>query len=84
MCHLDGSINIPLEELTSQLDTIEQLSQGQLAVYCLCRRGVASIKATSILQKSMKDGIVDIPFVYNIDGGLNEWVNTVDETFPWY
>jgi hypothetical protein len=23
-------------------------------------------------------------FAYNIDGGLNEWVLTVNETFPWY
>jgi hypothetical protein len=51
----------------------------------LCRRGVASsTEATFILQKSTKDGVVDLPFAYNIDGGLNEWVTTEDETFPWY
>lgn len=86
MCSLDGSVNIPLEELSTKLDAIEQLSHGELPVYCLCRRGVASVEATRILQHSKEsngDGS-KIHSVYNIDGGLNEWVKSVDDQFPWY
>jgi len=86
MCSLDGSVNIPLEELSSKLDVIEQLSHGEIPVYCLCRRGVASVEATRILQQS-KDGNMNdskIHSVFNIDGGLNEWVKSVDDQFPWY
>ena len=86
MCSLGGSVNIPLEELSSKLDVIEQLSHGEIPVYCLCRRGVASVEATRILQQS-KDGNRNdskIHSVFNIDGGLNEWVKSVDDRFPWY
>ena len=85
MCSLDGSINIPLGELESKLDEIEELSDNTLPVYCLCRRGVASVEATRMIQKSIEEGKCKrIHSVYNVDGGLNSWVETVDSEFPWY
>jgi len=85
MCSLDNSINIPLHELQSNLDTVASLSNGTLPVYCLCRRGVASVEATRIIQQALDEGSCSkIHSVYNIDGGLNEWVKSVDDTFPWY
>jgi adenylyltransferase/sulfurtransferase len=85
MCSLDGSINLPLEELESQLDTmVGGLSHGQLPIYCLCRRGIASTDATRIIQKSINDGNAAIHSVYNITGGLQSWVETVDSDFPEY
>jgi adenylyltransferase/sulfurtransferase len=87
MCSLDGSINIPLDQLQSQLPRIEELSNGNLPIYCLCRRGIASVEATRILQQYKEDGSSSnslIHSVYNIDGGLNEWVKRVDSDFPWY
>ena len=84
MCSLDRSINIPLEVLKSKLDAVEQLSNGELPIYCLCRRGIASVEATKILHQSKEEGKDKIHSVYNIDGGLNEWVRSVDNEFPWY
>ena len=85
MCSLDNSINIPLEELPSKLNVVDELSNGELPVYCLCRRGVASMEATRMLQEyNSVEGGGKIAAVYNIDGGLNEWVRSVDEEFPWY
>jgi adenylyltransferase/sulfurtransferase len=76
---------MPLEELESQLDTmIGGLSHGQLPIYCLCRRGIASATATRIIQKSINDGNAAIHSVYNITGGLQSWVETVDSDFPEY
>lgn len=83
MCSLDGSINVPLEELQTKLDLIKELSNnGKLPVYCLCRRGIASAEATRILGCNNNDnnGVV----VYNIEGGLTSWVQTVDPDFPQY
>jgi adenylyltransferase/sulfurtransferase len=75
MCSLDGSINIPLGELESKLDTIEELSDNTLPVYCLCRRGVVSVEATRIIQQSIDEGKHErIHSVYNVDGGLNYFV----------
>ena len=85
MCSLDGSINLPLEELESQLVTmVGALSHGQLPIYCLCRRGIASTTASRIIQKSINDGNAAIHSVYNIAGGLQSWVDTVDSDFPEY
>lgn len=85
MCSLEGSINLPLEQLQDKLDMVEQLSNGTLPVYCLCRRGIASAEATRIMTRSITKGTVKgIHSVYNITGGLNSWVKTVDAEFPQY
>lgn len=85
MCSLEGSVNLPLEELESKLDEIGELSKGELPIYCLCRRGIASAEATRIIQRLIDDGKADgFHSVYNIAGGLNSWVGTVDAEFPQY
>ncbi|KAL7530172.1 hypothetical protein ACHAXR_006722 [Thalassiosira sp. AJA248-18] len=85
MCSLEGSINVPLEQLEEKLDMVGELSKGKLPVYCLCRRGIASAVATRIIQKSIEDeNAKGVHSVYNIDGGLNSWVKTVDSEFPQY
>jgi len=85
MCSLEGSVNLPLEELTSKLDQVEKLSGGELPIYCLCRRGVASAEAVKILQNAKDDkNAKGIHSVYNISGGLNSWVANVDSSFPSY
>ncbi|KAL7499990.1 hypothetical protein ACHAWT_010931 [Skeletonema menzelii] len=85
MCALEGSVNLPLEELVSKLDEVEKLSNGELPIYCLCRRGVASAEAVKILQKAKDDDSAKgIHSVYNISGGLNSWVANVDASFPSY
>mmetsp|Transcript_8092 Transcript_8092/g.18252 ORF Transcript_8092/g.18252 Transcript_8092/m.18252 type:complete len:639 (-) Transcript_8092:29-1945(-) len=85
MCALEGSVNLPLEQLESQLEMVGELSKGELPVYCLCRRGIASAEATRIIQKSIEDGnAIGVHSVFNIAGGLNSWVNTVDSEFPQY
>lgn len=87
MCHLPGAINIPLQELPTQLDRVQSVSNnGTLPIYCICRRGIASTKATQILldaqqQEQRTDGTRSLQ---NIRGGLNAWHHQVDQTFPMY
>jgi adenylyltransferase/sulfurtransferase len=83
LCSLDGSINLPLEELEGKLGYVEELSAGKKTIYCLCRRGIASAIATNMLHEAM----VQHPRIYrviNIDGGLNSWRKHADKTFPKY
>uniref|UniRef100_A0A7S3QIV7 Rhodanese domain-containing protein n=1 Tax=Chaetoceros debilis TaxID=122233 RepID=A0A7S3QIV7_9STRA len=79
LCSLEGAVNIALGSLEEELTQIQKLTQdGTTPVYCLCRRGIASIEATkklSILLPSCK--------VYNIKGGLNSW-KAIDPLFPMY
>lgn len=47
---LQGSISIPLANLRDELQTVANLSDhGKKSVFCICRRGITSIEAASIL-----------------------------------
>jgi adenylyltransferase/sulfurtransferase len=83
MCALDGAVNIPLARLQDELDEIERLSDGTIPVYCICRRGVFSVEATSILRRAQTQHPL-INSVTNIAGGLTAWHEEVDESFPKY
>lgn len=81
MCSLEGAVNIPLANLSKELDRIAQLSHGSNPVYCLCRRGFFSVEATRILSEANHP---DICSPKNIRGGLQAWSNEVDSSFPKY
>lgn len=83
LCHLPGSVNVPLKLLTGELDRIEELSAGELPVYCVCRRGVASVEATLILYEARLSRS-RIHSIQNVKGGLSAWRETVDPSFPNY
>jgi adenylyltransferase and sulfurtransferase len=55
--------------------------QSSLPIYCICRRGVNSQRAVSILLGTMNS---PAPSVYSINGGYTAWRNEVDPTFPSY
>ena len=79
LCSLQGSINIELSSLEDQIELLEQQSEGgSKDIYCLCRRGIASVQAVNILAEKLSSN------VFNIKGGLNAWVNEVDPLFPMY
>lgn len=87
MCSLDGSINLPLEQLLDEenLNTIEGKSNGELPIYCLCRRGVFSVAATKRMDEVIAEGRrKGIHSVYNVKGGLTAWSKEVDDSFPQY
>jgi rhodanese-related sulfurtransferase len=95
MCSLKGAVNIPLGDLSHQLQRIKELSNGIKPVYCICRRGIFSTTATLLLQQKLVttgqselgDNITaqrGIPAVYNIVGGLESWRDQVDPMFPKY
>ena len=93
LCHLKGSINIPLANLSKELPHVQKLSNGVKPVYCICRRGIFSTTATLMLhEKTAKsndktDETADnllIHSVHNITGGLQSWRQEVDTMFPKY
>lgn len=62
--HIPTAINIPLEELPEQLD---QLSKD-IEYYIICKAGVRSVKACTLLQ--------DLGYkTINVEGGMVEWKN---------
>jgi adenylyltransferase/sulfurtransferase len=83
ICSLEGAINMPLESLKDNLHVVAELSEGTKPVYCLCRRGIASVAATSILNLAAATH-PNLHSVKNIDGGLDAWRKEVDSSFPKY
>lgn len=82
---LKDSVNIPLETLHAKLPEVERLSGGTKVVYCICRRGIASLEATRIIMDAITSGqYPNIHSVQNIDGGLVAWSREVDKDFPLY
>ena len=62
--HIENSIHIPLQELPTRLDEIEQLKQKDIIVYC--RSGARSGRATNLLIKNNFK-------VQNLSGGILDW-----------
>ena len=83
LCSLPGAINIPLKSLHRNLKELSNMVNGHKPIYCICRRGVASVTATNIIAK----GVLKYPnicSVKHIVGGYNSWRSKVDGTFPKY
>ena len=61
--HLEGAINIPVEELSQRLSELNQ--KDELLVYC--KTGNRSTTAVRILRENGYDRI------YHMDGGITAW-----------
>jgi rhodanese-related sulfurtransferase len=83
LCSLEGAVNIPLNNLSENLDRVEDLSDGVYPIYCICRRGIASSAATKILSEVVQSH-PRIHSVKDVRGGLDVWRRRVDSTFPKY
>jgi adenylyltransferase and sulfurtransferase len=75
-------LHISLKALSKSADKLTQLLQepyiSNAPIFVLCRRGIDSMRATSMLLGS---GYKD---VVNVDGGLTAWKSHVEPTFPAY
>jgi adenylyltransferase and sulfurtransferase len=93
MCALPHAVNVPLETLLGGGDSssgtaalasmpVELSSSSDTRpIYCICRRGVASVHAVRILRSRLKDSSRK---VFNVRGGLVAWQKQVDSSFPSY
>lgn len=58
--HIDGSAHIPMDELMSRLDEVDD------QVICVCAVGARSARVAQFLNAQGKDAV-------NLDGGLYAW-----------
>ena len=82
LCSLPGAINIPLDSISQEIEQL--LTELRIKpIYCICRRGIASVTATNIIAEgALKHP--NICAVKNITGGYNSWRSKIDERFPKY
>ena len=59
--HIDGVINIPVQELEKRINELDEFKEREIAV--ICRSGVRSVSATNILLQNGFNAI-------NVEGGM--------------
>ena len=73
-CHIEGSVNIPLDTLPDRLKDIP----GDAQVVTICHHGMRSKRAADFLiQKGFKN-------VASLTGGVDVWATRIDPSMPRY
>lgn len=62
--HIEGAVNIPLQELEESAE--EELDDKEQTIYLYCRSGVRTLSAASILEELGYNKVYDI-------GGIIAW-----------
>ena len=73
-CHLAGSINIPMGEISQRLNEIASSS----VCVVICHHGVRSMQVIQYLQQQ------DMELLINLDGGVDAWARQVDPDMAIY
>lgn len=73
--NLEGVL-IPLEELSSRLNELRAWKNDEIIVHC--RTGNKSAEAVELLRKN------GFPKARNLKGGITEWAQKIDPSFPIY
>ena len=73
-CRLDGSLHIPLSELSVRLPELDP----ERPIVCICHHGIRSASAAAALHG------LDFDEVYNLTGGVDRWALEVDPTMARY
>lgn len=67
-CRIDGSRNIPMLEIESHLGTID----ASLDTVVICHHGLRSLQVAGYLES------LGYRHMFNLDGGIHRWAQTVD------
>jgi rhodanese-related sulfurtransferase len=74
LCHLPGSLHIPMREIPSRLQELDRTRP----VVCLCHHGMRSMQVAMFLEHH------GIDEVYNLSGGIDAWARQVDPSCATY
>lgn len=74
ICHIDGSINIPMGQIPQQLAQLQNTDE----IIVICHHGIRSQNVIRFLQQQSVGGLV------NLDGGVDAWAREIDLDMPLY
>lgn len=74
VCHIPGSINVPMGEVPGELAQFEH--EGDTVV--ICHHGIRSANVIRFLEQQGVDSLL------NLDGGVDAWARDVDPAMPVY
>lgn len=73
-CRIEGSINIPMSDIVSQLDNINRNTEKVI----ICHHGMRSRHVAQYLES------IGFASVINLEGGIDSWARTVDPAMLQY
>jgi rhodanese-related sulfurtransferase len=74
ICHLPGSVNIPMGEIAQHMKAIREARECVM----ICHHGVRSVQVIGHLQQQ------GIRHMINLEGGVDAWARVVDKNMPLY
>ncbi|MEJ2760004.1 MAG: rhodanese-like domain-containing protein [Gammaproteobacteria bacterium] len=74
LCHIEGSINIPMTELMGKLDTLDQSRE----TIVICHHGARSFQVAGFLENTGFERVT------NLEGGVAAWASQVEPDMPKY
>ena len=74
ICHLSGSINIPMGRVPQYLEMISEARECVM----ICHHGVRSLHVIRYLQQYKMGELI------NLEGGVDAWAREVDLNMPLY
>ncbi|MDH3220975.1 MAG: rhodanese-like domain-containing protein [Gammaproteobacteria bacterium] len=73
ICHIDGSINVPMAQIPGSLDRFRDVDE----IVVICHHGIRSAHVIRFMQQH--NGVL-----INLDGGVDAWAREVDPDMPVY
>lgn len=74
ICHIEGSVNVPMGQVMHALDDIDDADE----TIVICHHGIRSQRVIYYLQQHSIENLV------NLDGGVDAWARQVDRDMPVY
>ncbi len=74
ICHIVGSVNIPMNQIPLQLHRLQEADESVV----FCHHGIRSHHVIHYLEQH------DIDSLINLDGGVDAWARAVDLDMPVY
>lgn len=73
-CHLEGSLHIPMGEITRRLDELPNDQE----IVVICHHGIRSMQVARFLLHNGFEKVI------NLSGGVDGWAKDVDPDMPLY
>jgi rhodanese-related sulfurtransferase len=77
-CNIEGSVLIPMGELASELDSLEDEISYDREIIMICHHGIRSRQMGYYMEQAGYKNIT------NLDGGVEQWARDVDKTMKRY
>jgi len=74
ICHIEGSLNIPMGEMPQSLGKLDQSQE----IITICHHGMRSMKVALYLEQQ------GFAIVTNLTGGVDAWAREVDVSMAVY